>query len=110
MFNIMLPMSFLLPVCQCKAKGDHFCINIHRGQGGGRVQLDACILSWASRDKDAEWRGGLEQAWWGGLRGPRGGGLLLSSEASPREGLALFCLSSRAEIDLGADICHENQN
>lgn len=104
-------MSFLPPSCQCKAEGDHFCINSPQGQRGGRVQLDAYILFWASRDKDAEWGGGPGAGTLGRAPGgPRGGGLLLSSEALLREGLALFSLSSRAEIDPGADVCHENQN
>lgn len=33
-------------------------MNSPQGQEGGRVQLDAYILFWASRDKDAEWGGG----------------------------------------------------
>lgn len=74
----------------------------------GRGQLDAISIL-GFRDKDAEWEGPLRAAHEEGLRGAPRGEAHSPARKHYEEGLALFCLSSRAEIDPRAGVCHENQ-
>lgn len=108
-FHIMLPTClFFLHSVSVRQR-----ITLHRivpqGQGGGRVQLDAYILFWASRNKDAEWERPWSRHAGEAQGGPRAGAPPQLGSCLPRGGDWLYSLSSRAENRPGAGICHENR-